>query len=126
MATSHKALCLTLATALALPCARPHAQAAPRQDTVRFFTYENDSFFHTDRYYTNGVQFSVKHGTDRRGDFARGWTDPLCRWLGCADAALLTSQSNLGQLMYTPANIRISAPQPLDRPWAGMLYYDQS
>ena len=29
---------------------------------------------------------------------------------------------SLGQLMYTPQNIRIAAPQPLDRPWAGWAY----
>ena len=130
MATSPKACCAPLAAALAAVLASYSmsvgAQPAAPQDSVRFFTYENDSFFHTDRYYTNGVQFSVKHGSDLRGAFARGWTDPLCRWLGCADALLLTSQTNVGQLMYTPANISVSAPQPLDRPWAGMLYYEQS
>lgn len=100
--------------------------AGPAQDTVRFFTYENDSFFRSDRYYTSGVQFSVKHGIDRRGDFARAWTAPLCRWLGCDEDQLLTTQSNLGQLIYTPSRITVREPQPFDRPWAGLLYYEQT
>ena len=46
--------------------------------------------------------------------------------MGCDDARLLTIQSNLGQLIYTPRDIRVRQPQPLDRPWAGLLYYEQA
>lgn len=129
-------LSVSLAAVLAACCGASGASSAqtqesapapaPAQETVRFFTYENDSFFHSDRYYTSGVQFSVKHGTDRRSDFSRAWTAPLCRWLGCDEAQLLTTQSNLGQLMYTPSNITVREPQPFDRPWAGLLYYEQT
>ena len=113
--------------ALALACCGASAQEPlPRQDTVRFFTFENDLFFHTDRYYTNGLQFSLKHATDERGSHARAYTGWLCGWLDCEDARLLASQSNVGQLMYTPNDISVRAPQPWDRPWAGLLYYEQS
>ncbi|WP_426210554.1 lipid A-modifier LpxR family protein [Massilia sp. TWP1-3-3] len=101
-------------------------QAPPPQETVHFFTYENDSRFFTDRFYTSGVQFSVKHATDTRGDFARRLTTRLCGWTGCDPATVLTSQTNVGQLMYTPRNIRVAEAQPLDRPWAGLLYYEQA
>ena len=101
-------------------------QAYPLQQTVHFFTYENDSRFFTDRFYTSGVQFSVKHATDTRGDFARNLTTRLCGWTGCDASKVLTSQANTGQLMYTPRDITRAEAQPLDRPWAGLLYYEQA
>jgi hypothetical protein len=27
--------------------------------------------------------------------------------------------------MYTPTNLQVAAPQPLDRPWAGLLYFER-
>lgn len=98
----------------------------PTPETVHFATYENDSFFDTDRFYTNGVQLSVKSSRDQRGEFAKRITERACSWLGCADSMLLTSQANYGQLMYTPSDITIAAPQPDDRPWAGLLYVEQA
>jgi lipid A 3-O-deacylase len=113
--------------ALALACCSAAAQdPLPRQETVRFGTFENDMFYDTDRYYTNGIQYSVKHASDRRGNYARAYTDFLCGWLDCSDARLLASQSNFGQLMYTPNDISVRAPQPWDRPWAGLLYYEKT
>ena len=110
-----------------LACGAAHAQA-PRQqqEAVHFGTYENDSFFDTDRFYTNGVQLSIKRSRDQRSDFARALTRRACIWLDCEDSVLLTSQTNYGQLMYTPSNITLAAPQPHDRPWAGLLYVEQS
>lgn len=119
-------LAMAMTVAMALTCSLTPAQAQPEQETVRFFTYENDSFFDSDRYYTSGVQVSIKRGQDRRGTIAKAWTEPLCRWLGCTEARLLTSQSNLGQLIFTPNDITVRAPQPDDRPWAGLLYYEQT
>ena len=101
-------------------------ESLPLQETVHFFTYENDSRFFTDRFYTSGVQFSVKHATDTRSDFARRLTTRLCGWTGCDGSKVLTSQANFGQLMYTPRNIKTAEAQPLDRPWAGLLYYEQA
>ncbi len=119
--------CCALAAVLACFPGRSAAQEpVPPQETVHFFTYENDSRFFTDRFYTSGVQFSVKHATDTRGDFARRLTTRLCRWTGCDAARVLTSQANVGQLMYTPRDITRAEAQPLDRPWAGLLYYEQT
>lgn len=116
-----------MALALASSCAAAFAQEAPAlQDEVRFFTYENDARFLTDRFYTSGIQFSVKRSTDDRGDFARRLTNKLCGWMGCGDSTLFTSQANLGQLIYTPRDITIGEPQPEDRPWAGLLYYERA
>lgn len=100
--------------------------AEPAADISRFLTYENDMYFDTDRYYTNGIQFSVKRAKDTRGPLAMAWTGRLCAWLGCEDARLLTIDSHFGQLMYTPGDITQRAPQPLDRPWAGLLYFEQA
>lgn len=110
-----------------LACGAVHAQApGQQQETVHFGTYENDSFFDTDRYYTNGVQLSIKRSRDQRGDFARGLTRRACIWFVCEDNTLLTSQTNYGQLMYTPGDITVAAPQLDDRPWAGLLYVEQA
>lgn len=126
----HARSCLgaaALAPLLLAVSAATKAQApAPTQETVHFATYENDSFFDTDRFYTNGVQLSTKRSRDQRGNFARALTERACGWFGCADSTLLTSQTNYGQLMYTPSNITIAAPQPEDRPWAGLLYVEHS
>lgn len=98
----------------------------PPQERVHFLTYENDSHYDTDRFYTNGVQFSTKYATDQRGRFARSLTNAMCHWLDCEDNTLLTGQINLGQLMYTPRDLSRREPQPLDRPWAGLLYYEHA
>ena len=95
--------------ALAFSCTAASAQA-PLQQRVHFFTFENDMRFDTDRYYTNGIQFSVKRSKDNRGNFARKLTSTLCRWLDCDDTRLLTSESHLGQLMYTPGDITVQWP----------------
>lgn len=100
-------------------------QAPPHQDKVHFFTYENDARYMTDRFYTSGIQFSTLRSGDHRGRFARRLTERLCGPMACRGHALLTTQTNIGQLMYTPRDIQIGAPQPHDRPWAGLLYYEQ-
>lgn len=113
------------ATLLAAGATRAQAPE-PKQETVRFVTFENDIFFETDRFYTNGLQLSVKRSRDERGDMAKAWTRRACAWLGCEDSVLMTSQTNFGQLMYTPSDITVATPQPNDRPWAGLLYAEQA
>ncbi|SFC72497.1 lipid A deacylase LpxR family protein [Massilia yuzhufengensis] len=92
---------------------------------ARFVTWENDSWFKTDRYYTNGIQFSSRSLEDSRGDLTRRWTGRACRLFGCDDARFLFTQYSIGQLMTTPADITIAAPQPFDRPYAGLLYAER-
>jgi hypothetical protein len=114
----------TLGHVLALLACAAGAPAAAQE--ARFVTLDNDSWFDTDRYYTNGIQFSSRTATDERAAFTRRWTDGACRWLGCGDARFLFSQHKVGQLMYTPADITVPAPQPLDRPYAGLLYVERA
>ncbi len=115
-----------LALALLASFGSANAQEPPPHDTIHFFTYENDSRFMTDRFYTSGVQFSTKRIVDRRGQFARHFTFTLCGWVACDASRLHSSQTNLGQLIYTPRDITRAEAQPLDRPWAGLLYYEQA
>lgn len=84
-------------------------------------TFENDRFYDTDRYYTNGIQLSLT----RAGGDRPGWARWACRAFGCDDAAVQHSVHNLGQIMYTPVVISEPQPQPFDRPWAGLLYYER-
>ena len=127
MSTSSSAVCGALAALLSISAGVAAAQEPlPLQETVHFFTYENDSRFFTDRFYTSGVQFSIKHSTDTRDDFARRLTTRLCDLAHCDASRVFTSQANFGQLMYTPRDITRGEPQPLDRPWAGLLYYEQA
>ncbi|MBQ5948794.1 lipid A deacylase LpxR family protein [Massilia sp. ST3] len=98
--------------------------AASAQD-ARFLTYENDEFFNTDRYYTNGIQLAVRHAQDTRSPGERRLLDGLCRWLGCAGGRLLFAQNSFGQLMYTPSDITVAARQDQDRPYAGLLYLER-
>ncbi len=103
-----------------LPCSGQEAPA-----TAGFLVWENDSRFNTDRYYTNGIQFVSRSTEDDRSALTRRWLGTACRLFGCADARFLFSQHSLGQLMYTPGDITVAAPQPLDRPWAGLLYVER-
>lgn len=100
------------------------AFSAAAQD-ARFLTYENDEFFDTDRYYTNGIQFAARHARDGRSPRERSLTGSLCRWFGCADGRLLFTQNSVGQLMYTPGDITLASRQPHDRPYAGLLYLER-
>lgn len=101
------------------------AQDAPRKDPAHYVTWENDSRYYTDRFYTSGVQISAKYATDRRGDFARDLTHTICSWMGCDASTVFISQRNLGQLIFTPRDITQPESQPEDRPWAGYLYYEK-
>jgi lipid A 3-O-deacylase len=114
-----------LATFAAAPAGAQQSPAGARHNSYAL-TLENDSHFDTDRYYTNGIQVAIGRATDQRSQLARAWTGRMCRWLGCDDAQLVASQTNIGQLMYTPTNISMAGPQPLDRPWAGLLYLEQA
>lgn len=125
MSTRSPFLSAAIIAACAVSCNCSAANPAP-QERVQFFTYENDAHFTTDRDYTSGVQFSIKRADDRRGHFATRITSAMCGALGCRDDQLLTTQYNLGQLIYTPADIGRSEPQPHDRPWGGLLYYEQA
>jgi lipid A 3-O-deacylase len=123
--THFSTMCTGAALALAFTFPALAQQADRLQETVHFATFENDMYFDTDRYYTNGIQFSTSHAQDQRGRIGHLWTGWLCAAMGCEHQRLMTSQANVGQLMYTPRDITVKAVQADDRPYAGLLYYEQ-
>lgn len=65
---------------------------------------ENDVNFHTDRNYTQGLEFR--------------WYGPV--ELSSDGFSTIRHIYGIRNLMYTPTDISIAAPQPLEHPWAGM------
>ncbi len=102
--------------ALAVALARP-GRADPQSYPNRIVTLqvENDATAGTDRYYTSGLRLGYTTP-------AGGLPDSFAR-LG--QALFGTGQQRLAlglsQLLFTPRNTQISAPDPLDRPYAGLL-----
>jgi len=112
-----------LASMVTLQSPEACAQASKERTWGWNFTFENDLFFGTDRYYTDGVQLEFKRRSDPDDLAAGPVLSALCRLVGCVDQPLLVSRYKLGQLMYTPERLSIPEPQPDDRPWVGMLYF---
>lgn len=92
---------------------------------------ENDSLLNpfptrTDRYYTQGLKLEwLRLEKDVDEPFLPGtthsdWCSLICG-AGYRDGKVDEGFS-LGQNMYTPEDISNPAPQPNDRPWAGLLY----
>jgi lipid A 3-O-deacylase len=88
--------------------------------------FENDVFSeklglaHSDRWYTSGVKAIGKiNRSDPPWWYSAGWeamagkdSNQYCMEYGFT----------LGQMMFTPMNIRVGEPQPNDRFWGGWLY----
>lgn len=92
-------------------------------------SWENDNFGlgrKSDRFYTNGVRISAQFSDPVILNWK--WVSPLRDWTwnhlgGDTEVAPVASVSVVfGQNFYTPQIITVAAPQPLDRPWAGVLY----
>jgi hypothetical protein len=107
------------------------AQAQERQAYGEIRIYEENDLFNpfsepTDRYYTQGLRVEWLSPPQRHdAHFLPGiaYAD-WCR-LVCGHGAVQGSVNTgyaFGQNIYTPADISIAAPQPYDRPWAGLLY----
>ena len=108
----------------------PAGARAQAPGEVRIYD-ENDSWFNpfpsrTDRYYTQGLRVEWLR-PERKSDahFLPGITHADWCSLVCGAGARsghVNTGFAIGQNMYTPEDISIAAPQPNDRPWAGMLY----
>ena len=82
--------------------------------------FENDYFFHTDRDYTNGVEFAWTTAPSDTPD----WSVHLARMLPFfAPRGEVRTSYALGQNIYTPADLRLADPPPTARPYAGWLYF---
>jgi len=105
--------------------AAPPARAQPEPEAPRFargvlsFTYENDMFADTDRYYTSGqrIAWQSRGGAPDPLATAGGWLAP---WLLPRDATVEWGVS-LGQTIYTPRARLTRDPPRDDRPYAASL-----
>lgn len=114
---------ITVFCVLASTAAEGQPLACNAATACEFQLYiENDMLSGTDRYYTNGIKFGggVK-------------ADPFVERIfhAPAESVFRSISKNsgdvklglfLGQNLYTPRDIKIGLPQPLDRPWAAWLY----
>lgn len=93
--------------------------------------YAENDFFNpfteqTDRYYTQGLRVEWLRPEEKSdAHFLPGithadWCSLVCG-NGFREGNVNTGHA-IGQNMYTPEDISIAAPQPNDRPWAGLLY----
>ncbi|MGE3628225.1 MAG: lipid A-modifier LpxR family protein [Hyphomicrobiales bacterium] len=95
-----------------------------------FRIYEENDYFNfvteqTDVYYTQGARVENLYASDESATHLLPGIpfDALCLACGrnLGNRAVNTGWA-IGQNIYTPRDIEIAAPQPYDRPWAGLLY----
>jgi len=83
-------------------------------------TLENDMFgSDTDRHYTHGTRFSLAPPEGEVSDWLR---DVAGYFPFFSDDGRLRSSYALGQNMYSPADITLTDPADMDRPYGGWLY----
>jgi len=111
-------ICLTTGALLRAGHAVADAPAEPEKGTLSIL-FENDYFYHTDRDYTNGVQFAWTSGPDDSYDFVTNTARMLPFF---AQNGEVRTTYALGQNIYTPSNLHLADPDPSDRPYAGYLY----
>ncbi len=83
-----------------------------------FFNYENDSIFGSDRYYSNGIQFSfvTKNFEGLENNYITNIFD-------IKNKHYHNFSFGLGQKIYTPSSIKRDYFLKYDRPYAGYLYF---
>lgn len=84
------------------------------------FLEDNDIFVGKDRHYTQGAKISYLHGDGFLPGIIGSCDETLPEWWFEKKASQFGYQ--IGQSIYTPANLKTTAPQPNDRPFAGWLY----
>ena len=98
-----------------MPCT---AQTQPERGTLSAL-FENDYFFHTDRDYTNGVEFAWTSPPIDTPD----WPITMARELPFfAGSGEVRTSYALGQNIYTPSDLALVNPPATARPYAGWLY----
>lgn len=107
------------AAILSIPVsAQAQVQTAEERGTLSVL-FENDYFFHTDRDYTNGVEFAW---TTAPSDTPQ-WSVDLARKLPFfGQEGDVRASYALGQNIYTPVDLRLVDPPLTERPYAGYLY----
>jgi hypothetical protein len=112
------------AIALLFPCAGIAAPGGQKpDDAVYSLQFENDLFGNrkTDHDYTHGTRFSYMSAPQQQ-QWIKDLADKIPYFVRKEDDADIRVNLSLGQSIFTPDDITISAPQPKDRPYAGWLY----
>ncbi|WP_083540748.1 lipid A deacylase LpxR family protein [Photobacterium sanguinicancri] len=121
--------CLTLATTVFTSpiTLGVEAVSAPKTNTYSSisFSIENDGIVQTDQNYTNGIFLNYSSAVTRQlsGD-APLPISTIASWLPLDSNAWQGWRLNLGQQMWTPSDITYEEPQPNERPYAGLLFFD--
>ncbi len=98
------------------------AESAEKNDKHSYLslTHENDLLAGSgDKFYTSGIQATYFNIDSKPPSIVRKLVDD---WGGFDISSATLTSFTLGQKIFTPSNIRISTPQPNERPWAGWLY----
>jgi hypothetical protein len=90
------------------------------QGPVFTITEENDLVVDTDRHYTQGIKLSYLHSENHVPHWLETFSEKLPAIGFTASANRIGTQ--VGQNIYTPANISVTNLQSGDRPYAGWLY----
>jgi hypothetical protein len=103
------------------------ATGARADEDDMFLRIDNDVFTGTDREYTNGVQVGSTSATvESIDDVAFGpslrWANNKLRWLQPNGFEENNVTWTIGQRMFTPEDSGLEVPDPLDRPYAGLLF----
>ncbi|MEM7001422.1 MAG: lipid A deacylase LpxR family protein [Pseudomonadota bacterium] len=108
---------LLLQAGVALTCllSLPAAHA----EHVLNLVVENDTFTGTDRHYTSGVMLNYISGVE---DGPRRLRNLGFRFPGMQDNDEMHVSLSLGHEIYTPTDIKVTALQEDDRPYAGYAY----
>ena len=94
------------------------AHAGPPEGSELQLFVENDLLARTDRYYTNGIKF----GGGASFDLLQLPANEILEAIAPKASSEVRFGLFVGQNLYTPRAITVSAAQPFDRPWAAWLY----
>lgn len=117
---------ITSSISMAWAAAPQDANQSTPEKTAYSITLDNDVYFGTDRYYTDGTQYEWKRsGGTLKGTESDVLTS-LCHQLDCDTNRYVQTRSRIGQAAFTPSDITISSDQRLDHPWVGYLYFERN
>ena len=124
------AAALFIAALLGAPPALAEGQeasgpVAPRKPGVWSITSENDMFGSgTDRNYSNGVRIEHVSGADNVHPGLK-WVAARLPWID-VERTDLRQGFGLSHAIFTPEDITLTDPNPLDRPYAGWLSFSST
>lgn len=96
-------------------------------ESGKHILWENDVFTgkllgRSDKWYTNGIKVYNSYQPDCVPGYLPDFLEDRIRGFGDDGRYAIQTGNVVGQLMFTPKNLTISAPQPMDRFWGGWLY----